>query len=191
METQPIQKSVRIKHKKIKPAMNNKDIINRIKAEGYKIKITHYRYFGKRLLKNADIRILLKAMKIMGTNIAQDIRDHGDWVMNFGGATEVEASKDEVKENIGGERSTFYSKVECSLSDPFSYSKGTRLALYRLINQLSGEDMILLRQEMKAAFLRHQLQQWNKVKWENVGKPTVEIPSLINPHDFRVVESFE
>ena len=172
----------RLKLKKVKPTISNKDIINRIKAAGYKLKITHYRCFGRKLLKNADIRILLKAAKIMGQDIAQDIKDHGELVMNFGGMTEVDATKDE---------SNFYSKVECSLSDPFTYSKGSRLALYRLLDQLPDEEMKKLHQEMRTAFLRYQLQQWNKVKWENVGHPTVEIPSLINPHDFRVVESFE
>ncbi len=182
MEIQPLVRPIKIRPPKAKPAMNNKDILNRIKAAGYKIKITHYRYFGRKLLKNADIRILLKAAKIMGQDIAQDIRDHGELVMNLGGMTEVDATKDE---------SNFYSKVECSLSDPFTYSKGSRLALYRLLDQLPDEEMKKLHQEMKTAFLRYQLQQWDKVKWKNVGGPTIENPSVVNPYDFRVVESFE
>lgn len=180
--SQSIEKPARVKLKKNKPVMSNRQIIDRIKAAGYKIKIIHYRYFGRRLLKNADVRVLLKAAKIMGEDIAQDIRNHGELIMNFGGATEVDASKSDLQ---------FHSKVECSLSDPFTYSKGSRLALYRLLNQLPDNDMQQLKQEMKTAFLRYQLQRWNKVKWENVGKSTIESPPLINSHDFRLVESFE
>lgn len=183
INTQPlIHDLVRIKPKKNKPAINNKEIIDRIKMAGYKIKITHYRYFGKRLLKNADIRILLKAVKIMGENIAQNIKNNGDLIVNFGGATEVNATKNDLQ---------FHSRTNCSLSDPFTYSKGTRRVLYRLLDQLPEEEIKKLKQEMKIAFSRYQLQRWNKVKWENVGEPTIEMPSIIDPHDFRVIESFE
>ncbi len=53
------------KVQKQKPMPVNQ-IIDKLKACGYKTKITHYRYFGDRLLKNADIRTIVKAGKIMG-----------------------------------------------------------------------------------------------------------------------------
>lgn len=177
------------KTSKPKPLITTKDIVDRIQSAGYKVKIVHHRFFGKRLLKNSDIRILLKALKIMkGGGVSID----GNIIDNCGGLTTVEVIKGDNK---------YFAKADCSLSDPFVYSKAGRLALYRVLDQLPEEDLQSFKKEMQAIFLCYQLQLKNgNCKWTNFDEPVNERTNLISRMDeinniqanqARIVEVFE
>lgn len=165
-----------------------KNIVDAIKSEDYRVKITHYRYFGNRLLKNADIRVLVKAMKIM--NNAAEMKSLGGMINNRGGLTEVEITKGDEK---------YFAQAECSKSDIFNYSKAARLALYRAINQMPGlED---LKTKIRREFLKFSVQIMEN-RWKDVEKFVFELGKeyavnrarqigLETNKEYRVVESFE
>ena len=85
--------------------MQVKSIIDRIEKAGYKVRLTHYRFFGRKLLRNADIRVLVKAMKIMDSN--NTLRNCGEMINTKGGLTIAEVKVSDR---------TFTTKAECSLS---------------------------------------------------------------------------
>ena len=115
------------KIQKPKPMLVN-SIIDQLKARGYKTKITHYRYFGERLLRNSDIRILVKAGKIM----SGDSKLFSSVISNNGGATEVFIQKE------GFEGSA---KTECSVKDAFKYRVGALIALKQVLEVLPEQEL--------------------------------------------------
>lgn len=162
MTDQEIQvkiEAARNKNPKIsKPIIKVRDIIRKIEEMGYLVKLTHYRYFGQKLLKNADIHVLIKAMKIMGNNVMEDCRRDGDFICNKGGTTFVEVSNPDNRVKVSA-------KSECSLSDNFVYSKASRLALYRVLDQLPDDEAKNLRKELEKMYLKFQIQVKDGDRW--------------------------
>lgn len=150
------------KNKLNKPIITVKNIINKIESFGYKVKITHYRYFGKRLLKNVDIRVLMKAMKILGESVSQDIKAHGDFVNSRGGLTEVDVFD---RDNL------FKANANCSLQDNFVYSKASRLALFRVLEQLPDTEARIFRKELEKMYLKYVIQVKENGKWIDYKHP--------------------
>lgn len=103
--------------------MKPKLIIDKLQAAGYKVKITHKRWFGNHLLKNGDVRTLVRATKIMG----DDPRRIASLINNRGGRTEIVCQKGNADYNA---------ETNCSFSDPFVYRTGTLIALKRLLEKL-------------------------------------------------------
>ena len=104
-------------------------ILNTIKQHNYRVKLTHNRYWGDRLLKNADIGILVKACKIMEREGA---RFPVSFINNRGGVTEVICTK--------GDK-TYEAFSDCSIKDPFVYKTGSVIALKRLMDQLPEPEL--------------------------------------------------
>lgn len=149
--------------KLIDARLKPKDIIDRLKVLGYQTRITHHRYFGRKLLKNSDIRVLLKAMKIMGENDLTNI------IMPRGGLTEVEIYKTLSSSLL---IPLITAQSQCSLSDIFIYRKAARLALFRAICQVDDNESILtLRKEMQQMFLKYQIQIKDQGKWVDYDNP--------------------
>lgn len=106
-----------------------KDFIEKIESRGYKVSITHHRYFGNRLLRNGDIKCVLKATRIMGG----DHKGMAHLISGKGGKTEVKLIK--------GDR-VVSAETECSLNDQFVYRTGTLVALKRALgSSLEFEDL--------------------------------------------------
>mgnify|MGYP001575591376 CR=1 FL=1 len=169
--------------------IRTKDIIDIIKANGYCVKITHYRYFGNKLLKNADIRVLVKAMKIM--NSTTELKNFGGIINNRGGRTSVKIEKNGCIISQGFS--------DCSTSDVFNYSKASRLALYRAINTMPKLEE--LKTKMSKECLRFSVQIMEE-RWKDVEKFIFELGKehamnrarqigLETGKEFRVIESFE
>lgn len=165
MTEQEIQAKIeaaRNKNPKIsKPTMKVKDIISHVEKLGYLVKLTHYRYFGQRLLKNADIHVLLKALKIMGAN-RNSVQE--SMIMGRGGMTSVEVLNPHNDVKV-------FAKAECSLSDNFVYSKASRLALYRVLDQLPDKEVKDLRKELENMYLKYQIQVKEDGKWVDYKHP--------------------
>lgn len=180
-----------------------KDIIDRMQnAGGYRVKLTHHRYFGTKLLKNSDIRVLIKAMKIMGDGSNKaGLKSYGELINPRGGLTTVEVIDWKQDDN---NRKKFEARAECSLSDVFTYSKAGRLALYRVLKQIPDlyVDLVNLRNELAAQCIVYQIQEknshWRDIKEEsyrlNVGREFVNkrVQELKGSgREARVVEIFE
>lgn len=169
--------------------MKVKEIVDKIQSFGYRVKITHYRFFGNRLLRNADIRVLIKAMKIMGDEGGHNL------ISNMGGLTEVEVTKGDVG---------FKSEAACSVRDPFVYNKAGRLALFRALQALQEPELQELRKEIGKMYLKYTIQIKDNNKWadyDNPDYPSVEDKDIAEDqakqvaHDTgketRVIEVFE
>ena len=104
-------------------------ILSAIKQHNYRVKLTHNRYFGDRLLKNADIGILNKACKIM---VREGMSLPPLFINNRGGVTEVICTK--------GDK-TYEAFSDCSIKDPFVYKTGALIALKRLMDQLPEPEL--------------------------------------------------
>ena len=169
--------------------MKTKEIIDSIKNAGYRVKITHSRFFGQKLLRNADIQVLVKAMKIMG----DPKNNYGGMINNRGGLTNVEISNKEL--------GAISAKAECSIHDVFNYSKASRLALYRCLNKINDLKLEVIKEKINKESLFYTIQVMDK-KWKNVEKFVFELGKehAINRakqigtetgKEYRVVESFE
>lgn len=117
----------------VKKNIRTKDVVDEIQKLGFKVKITHSRYFGTQLLKNADIRVLVKALKIMGQDISRQYRENGGFIQNNGGQTTVEITKDGVRHS---------GQANCSVSDIFNYAKASRLAIYRAVSEIPDLESV-------------------------------------------------
>lgn len=151
MTTEEIQKRIeekrQIKQKPVKIVVRTKSIIEAIEKQGYRVKITHYRYFGNRLLKNVDVRVLMKSLKILGTYATEAVRREGEFIQGRGGLTVAEAYTPNGFSSKS--KPLFSAETACSLSDNFVYSKGAKLALARLIDNLPPtEDLTLLKTQI-------------------------------------------
>jgi len=169
--------------------MKTKEIIDSIKNAGYRVKITHSRFFGQKLLRNADIQVLVKAMKIMG----DPKKNYGGMINNRGGLTNVEISNKEL--------GTISAKAECSIHDVFNYSKASRLALYRCLNKIDDKELESVKGKIKRESLFYTIQIMDK-KWKDVEKYIFELGrehalkrakqiGTETGKEYRVVESFE
>lgn len=175
-----------MKTEKPKLPIRVKDVIDRIKEKGYTVKITHYRYFGDHLLKNADIGILMKGMKIMAKVERRDFEGYG-FIQNKGGKTVVSV--------ISQEGIVYTAESNCSLSDVFVYSKASLLALYRVLDQIS--EFKDLRDELAGYFVRYKVLVKMGDKWEDylnsvfLTKDLADREAQLNNPDFsKVVETF-
>src|SRR3990167_2224564 len=153
-----IESSQKRKHQPVKPSISVKTIIDKIRSFGYKTKIIHCRYFGKRLLKNADIRVLVKAAKIMGEG------DVSDLVSTRGGLTSVEVWNPLNYRTYKGESN-------CSLVDPFMYSKGTRISLYRSLKEIPEKELQEFRKELEKMYLKYRIQIKENNVWVDYEHP--------------------
>lgn len=155
-----IQAHQKAKAKVVKPTVSVKEMIQKLDDWGYGTKITHYRYFGRRLLRNVDIRVLIRALKIMGNNVAEACKREGDFVNSRGGLTHVEVF------HRGSINSIIYkAKAECSKQDNFEYSKASRLALYRALGQLPDEEAKNYKKELEKMYLKYVIQVKTNGKW--------------------------
>lgn len=177
-----------------------KDIIDRIQQMGYRVKLTHHRYFGTKLLKNSDIRVLVKAMNIMsdGSNKA-GLRSYGELINPRGGLTTVEVT--DWKQDDGNGHKKFEARAECSLSDVFTYAKAGRLALYRVLKQIPdlSPSLANLKNELESQCVVYQVQEKKDNYWRcfqiytknEPAKQLAEQLRSMNRRETRVVEVFE
>lgn len=120
------------------PTITNKEIIDALKSLGFSVKITHSRVCGNLLLKNADIKILTKAMKIMNGDSGHKY----NLVNAKGGLTHITVKKGDQ---------TWEAEAKCSVKDAFVYRKATQLALYRVLKVVSDtqKDVESLKSEVE------------------------------------------
>jgi hypothetical protein len=144
-------------HKNGTESIKVKTIIDKLKEFGYRVKVTHSRWFGSRLLKNSDIKCLIKATRIM----EGDVQAVAGMIYNRGGETCVEASKD---------GNHYSSLAVCSLQDPFNYGTAGRLALFRVLKDLPEPELNTdLAEEIKKSNIKFWVQEFWDDRWVDLG----------------------
>lgn len=146
-----IETTVSVTNSPVKKSFRTKDIVDEIKKAGFNVKITHRRYFGDRLLKNSEIGILIRALKIMGNPMPAD--KNGGLIRNHGGNTTVEVYRCDEK---------YHGEAECSMCDVFNYGKAARLAIWRALHFIPTIDNV--KKVLEANCLKYVV-QLKDVRW--------------------------
>lgn len=113
--------------------VQNTETIKKLRDEGFRVDITHYRRFASLAPNNDEIEYNYVNYSRKNRDIKNDATMTFGNLLNTGGLTVVEIYK--IVDDF--EESYFSAESECSVEDQFQYSTGTHIALERAMEKMN------------------------------------------------------